>query len=312
MSLFARTALPVLALALSAGAGAQAPAGGSYYDELIRSMGIEQKIGAQADLDARFTDQDGKSVRLGDLLQGRPLLILPSYYTGPTTCPMLMDNLLKTLARTTKQETLLLGRDLDVVMLGLNPNEGPKDATARKAAAIDAVLEDAIEQERRNPMVALKSMVGGGRQKSRLPELMKSHWTVVTGPLDQIRKATDSIGFRYRYDALKGSVDYPTGSVLLTSKGVVSAYTIANDIPTRILEGNVATAAKGKLSEKVEQVQMFGCLSYDPARGPYRGLVQNIIRVTGTLTVLILGFSIFAMSRKPKGPSNDSGGTPQA
>ncbi|RYG39593.1 SCO family protein [bacterium] len=312
MNLFARTALSGTAFALVAGAAAQSSDKGSYYDELIRSMGIEQKIGAKADLNARFTDQDGKSVQIGDLLKGRPVLIVPGYYTGPTTCPMLTDNLLKVLARSTKQGTLVLGNDLDIVMLGLNPKEGPKEASARKSALVDVVLEDAKEQVRRNPMNLVTGSASGDASRNKLTEDIRTHWTVLTGSLDEIKAFSDSIGFRYRYDAEKGSVDYPTGSVLLTPKGVISAYSIANDMPTRILEGNVATAKQEKLSEKVDQIQMFGCLSYDPQRSPYRGIVENAIRVTGTLTVLILGFSIFAMSRKPKGPSNDSGGTPKA
>lgn len=308
MILRARTALIPTVLALVASAAAQSSEKASYYDELIRSMGIEQKLGAKAALDARFTDENGKSVTIGELTKGKPLLLLPTYYTGPTTCPMLTDDVLQTLARTTKEGSLTLGKDLEVAMIGINPNEGPKDASAKKIAAVNAVFEDEVAQKRRNPLNALK----GSGQKSPLPELMKSHFTILTGSLDQIKKLTDSVGFRYRYDAKTKAVDYPTGTILLTPDGTISAYTIGNDLPTRVLEGEVALAAKGELSPKADQVQMFGCLSYNPAKGPYRDIVQNAIRVTGTLTVLILGFSIFSMSRKQKGSSSDPGGAPKA
>lgn len=198
-------------VALAAGAAAQSSDRGSYYEELISSMGIDQKIGAKAAFDAKFTDENGHTVTIGELTKGRPLLLLPTYYTGPTTCPMLTDDILMTLARTTKEGSLVLGRDLEVAMIGINPNEGPQQASQKKLAAVNAVMEDT-------------------RAKSSLTNDMGQHWTVLTGSLDQIRKLTDSVGFRYRYDAKTKSVDYPTGTVLLTADGTISAYTVGNDL----------------------------------------------------------------------------------
>ena len=45
-------------------------------DESLPDIGVDEKLGAQLPLDLTFTNQDGKTVRLGDYFAGRPVILL--------------------------------------------------------------------------------------------------------------------------------------------------------------------------------------------------------------------------------------------
>mgnify|MGYP003345062698 CR=1 FL=1 len=51
-----------------------------------RNMGIDQKLGVQVPMDATFTDEHGKPVRLGDVFSTRPVILMPIFYTCQGVC----------------------------------------------------------------------------------------------------------------------------------------------------------------------------------------------------------------------------------
>src|SRR5262249_58156541 len=51
----------------------------------VREVGFDQHPGAAIDAGLPFRDETGMSIRLGDYLGRRPLLLVPAYYG----CPML-------------------------------------------------------------------------------------------------------------------------------------------------------------------------------------------------------------------------------
>ena len=49
----------------------------------LQGIGIEQRLNATVPLDTPFRDEQGSEVRLGKYFQGRPVLLVPVYYTLP-------------------------------------------------------------------------------------------------------------------------------------------------------------------------------------------------------------------------------------
>src|SRR6476659_6764643 len=47
---------------------------------LQAQMGIDQHYGAQVPLDATFKDETGRTVKFGDMLQGKPVILLPMFF----------------------------------------------------------------------------------------------------------------------------------------------------------------------------------------------------------------------------------------
>lgn len=239
---------------------------------ITKGMGITQRLGESVPKDALVKDEAGKTIRFGDVLGKRPVIFLPVFYECKTACPIITNNLLKTLSKAATQDVMIVGRDLDVVMLSIDPTETPEQAAARKAVIVKAFAKPGTEHGFR----------------------------LLTGDLASIRKITDSVGFQYRYDTAKHLISHPMGSAMLSPQGKIAKYTIGNNFPTKIAEEGLAVAARNEVGDVADQSQMFGCLMLDPATTRNRPLIQNIMRVGGLATLLILIGSIISMNAKYK------------
>jgi len=252
---------------------------------LTRSMGITQRLGATVPSDVQFKDETGATVKFGDYLGKRPLVILPIFYGCRTACSVITDNVMKTLAKAQHQNLMMVGRDLDIVMVSIHPKE-----TYELAANKKRLILRSLDQ----PTTA-------------------SGWHLLTGDLESIHQLTDAIGFKYKYDEKKDLINHPMGSVIVSAEGKISAYTIGNDFPTKVLEDDLALAAKNMVAPAADQSLMFGCIMLDPESTKYRPLIENIVRGFGTLTLVVVAFSIYSMSvrykyrREPLQPGGNPG-----
>ncbi|HWD41365.1 MAG TPA: SCO family protein [Fimbriimonas sp.] len=275
-------------LAASVVGAACLPTVGAAQAVLTKQMGIEQHLGAKLPLDIPFKDEMGQTVTLKNYIGARPLIVLPIFYSCETGCALITDGLVKTilaaqhptgalgmLANARGTHPLTLGRDFDVVMLSINPAETPQLA-ANKKVLINESLKD--------PQV-------------------DAHWHLLTGSLENIRRVTDAMGFSFYYNPYTKVINHPTGSAILTPAGAISAYTIGNDFPTKLLEDDLALAAKNEIStEKADQTFMFGCVMLDPATGKIRFVVEGLVRLGMLITFLVLaGYIIIMLRRERKG-----------
>lgn len=274
----------LLAVALPVVASAQ-------QSELTKTMGIDQNLGAVVPKTAQFTDETGQPREFGSLLKGRPVLLVPMMLKCEAGCLVLRDSLQKTLFsadhpnehRLIKKEghnVLLVGQDLDVVFLSLDPTEGPADGTAIKAQFQEKVGYPA------EPV------------------------TVLTGSLAQIHKVTDAIGFRYFYDPQKNVLNNATGSVLLTPDGRVSAYTIGNDFPTIVMERNVELARANKIGTRADDSNKFGCVQLPPDVVARRGKIEAVYTGAGIVFLAGVIYWIGSMLRSERKANRDLGGQP--
>jgi protein SCO1/2 len=140
----------------------------------------------------------------------------------------------------------------------------------------------------------------------------------LTGTETNIRRLTDTVGFGYKY---KEEFDpetkqktyqfmHPTGIVILSPEGQTSLYLLGVQYPAEILMKALKDAKVNKVGPKTETI-LFGCFMYD-GQGKLRPVIQNILMVSGSATVLILFASIGIMSfRHRRSPlyKNGKGGT---
>lgn len=260
-----RYLLPLVAAILPGLAASQsAPSAG-----LTLGMGISQRLGDSVPKDIKFKDEDGKTVRLGDMFHGRPVVLVPIFYGCQTGCSVLSEQIIQTLAKANKSSgKLVVGQDLDIVMLSIFPKETSALAHSKKA-----FLLHAFEPPHATP--AWWTTTGGG-------------WHLLTGDYASIRKVTDAIGLTYRYNEQKNLINHPTCTVILSPAGRISSYTIGNDFPTRLVEDDLVLAARNEVGPPADQSMMFGCIMIDPVTGKYRVVVENILRLACALTVIIL------------------------
>jgi protein SCO1/2 len=191
------------------------------------------------------------------------------------------------------------GKDLEIVMLSIDPAETPALAADKKNEIINA-----MDPRGKSSLSRLLSGASGN-----LADEMNAHLHLLTGKEANILKETDAMGFKYYYNAATGVIRHPTGSVILTPRGEISSYTIGNDFPTRMLETGLSLAAANRISDhQADQSFMFGCIMLDPSTGKIRFVVENVVRILCILFLIGFGFGIYRMVRNERREILNGGG----
>jgi len=89
---------------------------------------FDQRLGEQLPLDLAFRDEGGRTVALGEFFGKRPVLLSLGYYNCPMLCPMVRDGLVRSI----KPLSFSAGREFEVVIVSIDPDEGPEDAKPRR------------------------------------------------------------------------------------------------------------------------------------------------------------------------------------
>lgn len=227
-------------------------------------MRVDQKLAAQVPLDARFSDEQGAAVTIRTVLKGRPVILLPIFYRCQGVCNLEIQGILASLNKLPK---LIPGRDLDIVVVSVNPKEGPALALAKKQATM------AEYDGPRDP----------------------AGWHFLTGDMPNIRRVTDAIGFQFTYDFAKDRVNHPSCVAVLTPKGVVSSYLLGIHYREAAIE-QALRVAKLELVGKKDEDSFFGCIHLDPVTGHRSLVILQVLKVAAGATVLALLGSIVALS----------------
>jgi len=237
--------------------------------DLTKQMSIEQKLGSQVPLDVPFKDEHGNDVKFGDVLHGRPVLLMPVFYTCLSVCSLEFESVIQSACK--MKRTFAVGQDYDIVVVSINPTETPVVA---------------LEKEQELQKIYDKPESAGG-------------WHFLTGSLENIHKVTDAIGFRYSYDPQYGLINHPSGIMMLTPEGKVSSYMLGANYPYIPLKIQLQTAGALAIGPKTETI-LLGCIMVDPRTGKRTLVVNQLLKITGIGTVLILAFSILKMSLDAK------------
>lgn len=253
-----RYATGIMALVLLAPAGRPAYAQRTV-PPVLSQVRIDQRLNQQLPLDVGFRDETGKSVKLRDYFDRRPVILSFAYYTCPMLCPMTLEGMVKAMRTLSFQP----GEDYVAVNVSINPKETPQIAAAKK--------EDLLRDFNR-PGV-------------------KENWHFLTGNELSIRQVADVAGFRYVWDPSTQQFIHASGIMIVTPQGRMSRYFYGIEFAPRDLRLGLIEASAGKIGSPVDQVLLY-CFHYDPETGKYGLVVMNVIRIAGALTVLLLGGAI--------------------
>ena len=110
---------------------------------ILQNVGIDQHLGEQLPLDAKFKDATGKDVVLGDYFQSkRPVLLAIVYYD----CPMLCTQVLNGMTSAIGVLKFNAGKEFDVVAVSIDPRETPEIAAAKKKTYVQRYRRDGADQ----------------------------------------------------------------------------------------------------------------------------------------------------------------------
>jgi protein SCO1/2 len=247
--------LALLVVALVAFVAVSSSAQPSSTD-ILKSVRIDQNLGAQLPLDSTFRDEAGRDVRLGEFFGSRPVLLNFVYFKCPGLCTQALTDLSRTLNGLAESA----GEQFDVITISFDPSEGPELAREKKASYLRGY---------RRPKAA-------------------AGWHFLTGSADSIARVTQAAGFHYKWDAVNKVFAHATAILVVTPGGKISRYFYGVEAPPTDVK-NAIVAAAGDSIGKPREIVLLYCFHYDPATGKWGFIVSRALKVLGVLTILIVG-----------------------
>ncbi len=238
--------------------------------DTLKKVGIDQKLNSRLPLDAKFTNENGKEVRLGDYFRkDRPVILALVYYE----CPMLCNEVLNGLTGSLKGISFDAGKQFDVVAISFDAREHEKPELAKNKK------ESYLERYNR-------------------PE-SKDGWHFLTGTQSEIDKVTKAVGFNYTFDERTNQFAHAGGIMVVTPEGKLSRYHYGIDYAPKDLKFSIMESSKNRIGNPAEQLYLY-CYHYDPATGKYGFAILNVMRLMAVATLLGMGAMFFVFWRRNK------------
>lgn len=234
----------------------------------VTDASMLDKTGAQVDGNLTFTDERGYPYQLKQLFPGkRPVVLLLGYYTCPAMCGQVMQAAFKAL----NDVALEPGSDYQVLSVSVDPKETAETAKLRK----DSFL----------PKFAKIGAAEG--------------WRLLVGDDENIKRLTQTVGFRYYWSEHTLQYAHPPAVIFLTPEGRVSRTIVNTEFDPEDLHLAIVEASEGKLGSLWDAVRL-NCLTFDSRTNTYSLRAMTVMQIGGAITVIALVGMILFMLRKER------------
>jgi protein SCO1/2 len=238
----------------------------------LKQAGISQNLNQRLPLEDSFRDSDGKQVTLSSYFNERPVVLALVYYRCRLLCPQVLNGM----ANALRQVGFTAGKQYDVIVASIDPNDSPADAAAGKQRFL--------------------GWLGDPRAASNLHFL--------TGPEASIHDLAQATGFHYvQVPGPDGKMDqYAHSSVIMiaTPDGRMSKYLSGIEYQPRDVRLALIEASNRHIAKASDLILMY-CCNYSPSDGKYTVSVLRVLSLAAMGSVFMLGLVIYLLSRKPKG-----------
>jgi len=243
---------------------------GDELPNVLSGVQVTQHLNAQLPLDSAFTDDHGNPVKLGNYFDGKhPVIISTVYYNCPMLCSEEMDGLISSLMMV----NLKPGKDFQVVMVSIDPSEGPQLAASKKAFFV---------KRYGHPEAA------GG-----------FHFLV--GDKPAIDAVTKAVGFGYvRVPGPDGKLTqyaHASSIEIATPSGKLAQYYLGVEYSAKDVLLGLIDASGNKIGSPVANILTY-CYHYDPQTNKHSLIVARVVQLAGIATVLSLGSFMIVMFRR--------------
>jgi protein SCO1/2 len=236
---------------------------------ILQKVGIQQKLDEQLPLGLTFVDETGKSVQLGSYFGKHPAILALVYYQ----CPMLCSEELNGLTAALRMVHLTPGKDFDVVVVSIDPTEGPALAAAKKASYV---------------------------KRYGKPETADG-WHFLTGQQPAIDSLTKAVGFGYVKipgpDGKLNQFAHASSIQIVTPAGKLAQYYMGVEYSPKDLLLGLVESSSNKIGSPVANILTY-CYHYDPATNTHSLVVARVMQLGGLVMVLGLGGFMLVMFRK--------------
>lgn len=228
--------------------------------DMLREIGVVEKLGDYIPLDLTFVNEKGEEVTLQSYFEkGKPVLLNLIYFECPSICSLILNGVADGL----KDLRWTPGREFQVITVSIDHEEDHILAAQQKEAYIEAL----------------------GR-----PEVADG-WHFLTGEEDQIRALADAVGFNFKWS--EEAQEYLHGSAImfLSPEGRISRYLGGVMYSELNIRNALFDAADGRVGSAMERIMLY-CFTFDPDSGSYAPVAVRIMKVGGAAILLVLGLFI--------------------
>lgn len=252
---------------------AVAASGPTAVPEAMQAISVDERLGQPVDPELRFRDAEGRSVRLGDYLQGdKPVLLTMNYYGCATLCSVQLNAVVAGL----RDLDWTAGREFRMVTVSIDPDDDVALARAKQQAYLDVY----------------------GRPGAQ--------WDFLVGEQAQIEALAQQVGFGYRYDPVQDQYAHAAAIMLLSPDGKVARYLYGVQYSGRDLRFGLMEAAAGRVGSVADRL-LLSCFHYDANLGRYGLFAQGLMRLGGVVAVLAfagIGIVLWRQELLPRGGSD--------
>ncbi len=244
--------------------GLAGPAHAALTENQLGAARTTPRIGAHLPSDLRFHDQAGRPVRLGQEVGGVPTVLLFADYT----CTNLCGPGLTLVAGALHDSGLRPGRDYRLLVVGINPKDGPAQARTMRDTRL-----------------------------AGLPAI--SHQiTMLSGSAAAIGAATASFGYRYVYDPATDQFAHDAATFVLAPDGKLTSVLPETAILPGDIRAAVRDAARGSRDDGFIARVVAQCYGFGAAHGLYGAAIRDGLRAGAALIVLALGGGVLLLTRR--------------
>ena len=236
---------------------------------VLDKIGIAQHLNQQIPLNLTFTDEAGKQIQLASYFGSKPAILALVYYQ----CPMLCSEELNGLTGALQMVDEVPGRDFNIVVVSIDPSEGPDLAAAKKRSYV---------------------------KRYGHPETADG-WHFLTGTQPSIDALTQAVGFGYtRIPGPDGKLTqfaHASAIQIVTPTGKLAQYYMGVEYSPKDLRIGLVEASNNKIGSPVDNILTY-CYHYDPGTNKHSLIVARVVQLGGLVTVMSLGGFMLVMFRK--------------
>ncbi|MGE0870960.1 MAG: SCO family protein [Kofleriaceae bacterium] len=252
---------------------------------------VTEKLGAQLPLDAKFRNQEGAVVTLGELIGSSelPTILTFNYSDCPMLCSYQLNGLTAVIpslavqaaasATDRRKVGFRIGEQVRIVTIDLEPHESLEKLNRMR----DKYLARAVPDE------AARDAAGSG-------------WTflVAATPGDgaEIRRVADAVGFSYAYVKERAEWAHPAALIFLSARGVVTRYVYGIELAPEVMRESILKAGQAEPSTAVGF--MNRCYHFDPTANSHTeaGVFALRLAAGASAFVLVIGLVVAHLVRR--------------
>lgn len=237
-----------------------------WTEDLIREVGIVEKVNSPIPADIELIDEAGNMVSLGSFFEeGRPVVINLGYSRCPSICIAMRNQLVQTLPDT----ELSLGEDFIVLNVSIDPEETPDVSKKMQETTLAELKEKGVDAS-------------------------ADGWRFLTGDQASITALTEAVGYRYLYIKTQNEYGHPGVLVLADGEGIVRRYLSGTAYSGRTLRLSIVETSQGKVGSFFDQA-FVTCFVWDAEANNYTATASFIMTIGGGVIILFLGGMLLAL-----------------